>query len=218
MSTTIYYNTTTNFFTEILTLLLPLILVSLIALVIILFASWKIFEKAKLQGWKSLIPIYNNYLFFQICDLNPWFSLLLLIPLVNIGIFIYFALHLARAFGQKNGFAVGLILLYPLFLALLAFGKKYEYQYSKGKHIPFADAFRNPTVSELPSEAEVLAAPASSAADATPSASELDSVSAIEPAENTTPSASTSDSAPTVEPADTSVSQAASDRHPDSAV
>jgi len=48
--------------------------------------------------------------------------LLTFIPIVNIVIQIMLYLNLAKKFGKSTGFAIGLILLNPIFLLLLAFG------------------------------------------------------------------------------------------------
>ena len=50
--------------TELLTTGMGLIL-SLGMILLNLIASWRLFEKAGLQGWKGLIPIYNTYCLYQ---------------------------------------------------------------------------------------------------------------------------------------------------------
>lgn len=37
------------------------LVISLGLLVLTIVASWKLFEKAGLQGWKAIIPIYSTY-------------------------------------------------------------------------------------------------------------------------------------------------------------
>lgn len=125
-----------------------LIIASIIILIIagfVIAGLWKIFEKAHDKGWKALIPFYNFFHAFKLCDLNPWLSLLLYIPVINIWVWIKFALALANAFNQKTaGFIVGLIIAPYIFVWKLGFNKTYEYQYLKGKNIPFAEAFHSP--------------------------------------------------------------------------
>ena len=41
-------------------------LVTLVICVLLIVARWKIFTKAGEAGWKSIIPIYNNYVLFKI--------------------------------------------------------------------------------------------------------------------------------------------------------
>ena len=113
---------------------------------------WKVFEKAGEPGWKCLIPIYNAYIFMKICWEGKyfWWSLLImLIPGVITGIaagtgsaafsgiagFLMVAaviavavieimalVKLSKRFGKSGAFALGLIFLEPIFIAILAFG------------------------------------------------------------------------------------------------
>ena len=51
-----------------------------IALVVFLIVTmWKIFEKAGVAGWKSIIPIYNSVCMFKIVGMTPWFTLIIII-------------------------------------------------------------------------------------------------------------------------------------------
>jgi len=47
-------------------------------------AMWKIYSKAGEAGWKSLIPIYNTFVFQRIVGRPAWWVLLMLVPVVNI--------------------------------------------------------------------------------------------------------------------------------------
>ncbi len=84
-------------------------------------ANWKIFEKADQAGWKSIIPIYSDYIRFKITFRSGWFFLLTLIPVVNIVIYIMLQNKLARAFGHGIGFTLGLIFLPNIFTLILGF-------------------------------------------------------------------------------------------------
>lgn len=103
---------------------------ALLISIIQIIAMWKIFSKAGEKGWKSLIPIYNMIVLFQISGLSPWLILLYLaswIPYVGwiipIALTIYLDCKLAKAFGKSSGFTVGLILLPSIFYLILGFGK-----------------------------------------------------------------------------------------------
>jgi hypothetical protein len=92
---------------------------------IIVFAilvQWKIFTKAGKPGWASIIPIYNILVLLEIVGKPWWYLLLLFIPVVNIVILIMVMIALAKVFGKDSGFAVGLIFLSIIFMAILAFG------------------------------------------------------------------------------------------------
>ncbi len=98
-----------------------IMIITLIIGVITIIANWKVFTKAGKPGWTSLIPFYNMYQLFEVAGMNGWMFLLLLIPFVNFIIIIMLNTNLAKAFGKETGFAIGLILLNPIFMLILAF-------------------------------------------------------------------------------------------------
>ena len=101
------------------------ILLAIAGLMIV--SLWRIFEKADKPGWASLIPFYNLYVLLQIVGKPGWWLVLFFVPFVDVVITVIVLIHLARSFGKGIGFAMGLFLFGPLFLALLAFGDA-EYQ------------------------------------------------------------------------------------------
>lgn len=90
--------------------------------VLTIVAEWKIFKKAGKDGWKALIPIYNAYTLLQILNMEPMLCFLSIIPGANLMLGIVMSVKLAKSFGKGNGFAVGLILLEPIFEMILGFG------------------------------------------------------------------------------------------------
>lgn len=84
---------------------------------------WRIFEKAGEHGWAAIIPFYQNYVLFKITWGQGWLFLLLFLPIVNIVTCIITMIKLAKAFDKSGAFAVGLIFLNIIFLAILAFDK-----------------------------------------------------------------------------------------------
>lgn len=117
-----------------------------------IIANWIIFTKAGEAGWKSLIPIYGDYVSYKIAwqtsyfwlnfilgillsyvsnaNLNESMFLSLIVILLKIAltvINIMYCVKLARAFGRGIGFAIGLILLQPIFLLILGFGSDQYY-------------------------------------------------------------------------------------------
>ncbi len=95
--------------------------------VLMIASMWKIFTKADKPGWASLIPIYNIIVLLEIAGKPLWMIILLLIPIVNIIIYIIVTIELAKNFGKSGGFVAGLILLPIIFYPVLAFGSA-EYQ------------------------------------------------------------------------------------------
>jgi hypothetical protein len=98
------------------------ILLLQIAIVVAVIAGlWKVFTKAGEPGWAAIIPIYNTYILIKIVGRPWWWLLLMLIPCVSIVIAIIVMLDLAKSFGKSVAFAIGLILLTPIFIIILGF-------------------------------------------------------------------------------------------------
>lgn len=57
-----------------------------------------LFKKAGVAGWKAIIPYYNLICLCRIAKLSGWFSVLYLIPLVNLVAFAYVQLRIATQF------------------------------------------------------------------------------------------------------------------------
>ena len=98
-----------------------------------IIANWNIFTKAGEAGWKSLIPIYGDYVSYKIAWQTSYFWLSFILGIVasyvssaNLNESMY-CIKLSRAFGHGIGFAIGLILLQPIFLLILGFGSDQYY-------------------------------------------------------------------------------------------
>ena len=113
-----------------------------------IIANWRIFIKAGEDGWKSIIPIYGDYISYKIAWQPAYFwltlilgivssylqgtletgesltvyMLVILIKIILVVISIMYSIKLARAFGRGTGFAIGLIFLQPIFMLILGFG------------------------------------------------------------------------------------------------
>lgn len=123
------------------------LILALVWWILQIIANWNIFTKAGEAGWKSLIPIYGDYVSYKIAWQTSYFWLSFILGIVasyvssanlNESIFltviatllriviavinIMYCVKLSRAFGHGIGFAIGLILLQPIFLLILGFG------------------------------------------------------------------------------------------------
>ena len=79
---------------------------SLVITVLTVIAMWRIFEKAGLPGWWSLIPFYNIWLRFKLAGRSPrWILSLLFIPLFAI-IMIVTYFDVAKRFGKSAWFGL----------------------------------------------------------------------------------------------------------------
>lgn len=83
---------------------------------------WMMFAKAGEDGWKAIIPIWNVLVILKIVGRDWWWILLMLIPVVNLIVWIIIELDLAKSFGRGTGFGIGLIFLPMIFTCILGFG------------------------------------------------------------------------------------------------
>ena len=99
-----------------------------VAFIVLTIAGlWLTFSKAGQKGWTAIIPILNILVLLKVVRREWWWLLLMLIPCVNLVVWIIIALDLAKVFGKGTGFAIGLIILEPIFVMILGFGQA-EYQ------------------------------------------------------------------------------------------
>ena len=125
-------------------------IVAMIALwVFSVLIRWKMFEKAGVAGWKSIIPIYGDYVEYTIVWEGKWFwftliaavaaSVLFMIPLIGpiiaVAAIVFleiisviFCMQEAKAFGQDTGFAIGLMFLPFVFKFFLGFDQAITYR------------------------------------------------------------------------------------------
>ncbi len=99
----------------------------LLVTVLVVAGFWKTFEKAGQPGWAAIVPFYNLWVLCQVAGRPGWWFILFFIPIVGLVISIMVSLDMAKAFGKGVGFAIGLILLGPIFYCILGFGSA-QYQ------------------------------------------------------------------------------------------
>ena len=99
-----------------------LILTGLIFTIVNIVAFWRIFEKAGVPGWKSIIPVYNLLNLFDILGKPRYWILFILIPGLHLFISIWMFILLGQRFQQSDLFIMGLFLFGFIFVSVLAFG------------------------------------------------------------------------------------------------
>ena len=62
--------------------------------------AWQLFEKAGKHGWQTLIPFYNLYIFLQIIKKPLWWYLLLLVPFLNVFMYMLMLVELVKCFNR----------------------------------------------------------------------------------------------------------------------
>ena len=99
------------------------VVVFMLAIVVfMIICQWKVFSKAGKPGWACLVPIYNIIVLLDIVNKPAWWFILMIIPIVNIIIFIIVLHRLSLSFGQGAGFTSGLLMVGIIFWPILAFG------------------------------------------------------------------------------------------------
>jgi Family of unknown function (DUF5684) len=96
-----------------------------------------VFTKADKPGWGAIIPIYGIILLCDIAGRPRWWTLLCLIPFVNILACIALSIGVARHFDRSDAFGVGLALVPVVFWAIIAFGdSEYDTYDSTERAVP----------------------------------------------------------------------------------
>ena len=103
-------------------------LISVIATVVSLAASWIIFKKMGRQGWEGIIPCYNTYVVCEELYGNGWKFLFLLVPFYNIYFVFKMNIDWAKAFNKGSGFGVGMVFLPFIFQLILALDENAVYR------------------------------------------------------------------------------------------
>ncbi len=96
-----------------------------------IMVRWIIFRKANKHGWAAIVPIYNQITYLKVCNISPWWILILFIPIIGwiiYGILKIFAkFTLAEAFNKGTAFGFGLLILGIVFRSIIAFNRNIKY-------------------------------------------------------------------------------------------
>lgn len=124
---------------NVITLLLLLIILGL-------YIAGKVLLMKKIYGekkmWQGAIPVLGLMNLYDAVELNKLFAISILIPVLGLIPYFIFCYKLPAAFGEKQpAFPYLTIFFSPIIILMLATDLKYEYQYVRGKNIPFQGAF-----------------------------------------------------------------------------
>ena len=123
--------------------------------VLTLVARWRIFDKAGIAGWKSLIPIYSDYCTYKIAWRTSFFWAMLVLGGVagfianRMGVYTdageavpalltalnIMNVNLSKKFGHGVLYGLGLTFLTPVFTMILGLGSS-EYQGNPEEGLP----------------------------------------------------------------------------------
>ena len=123
-------------------------LITLLLLLIILglYIAGKVLLMKKIYGekkmWQGAIPVFGLMKLYDAVELNKLFAVSILIPVLGLIPYFIFCYKLPAAFGEKQpAFPYLTIFFSPIIMLMLATNQKYEYQYVRGKNVPFQGAF-----------------------------------------------------------------------------
>ena len=124
---------------NIITLLLLLIILGL-------YIAGKVLLMKKIYGekkmWQGAIPVFGLMKLYDAVELNKLFAISILIPVLGLIPYFIFCYKLPAALGEKQPvFPYLTIFFSPIIMLMLATDQKYEYQYVRGKNVPFQGAF-----------------------------------------------------------------------------
>ena len=121
------------------------IFISIMFLIVVAWTvvyRWKLFQKAGKNGWEAIIPIYSDWVLYEISGFPGWLvfaGLISFIPFVKyVAPFAFIALSLVasisicKKFNKTGGFWVLVWLLPVVGYPILAFGKD-KYDSTKGE-------------------------------------------------------------------------------------
>ncbi len=63
-----------------------IIIILITLLVIYIMGRWKLYEKAGKEGWKSIVPFYNDWVYVEMAGLKSWYFLLLIAGTISVTI------------------------------------------------------------------------------------------------------------------------------------
>jgi len=112
----------------------PAVIALLVSAVVFAFVGWCLLHRKVGLPWESMfVPVYNLVSMYSVadCDVIFWINLILAVIFLPINALpaliivlilthIIFFLNLAKCFGKGTLFAIGLIVLHPIFIFILA--------------------------------------------------------------------------------------------------
>lgn len=104
------------------------IFIFLFMIIFIIFeiaCTWITYQKAGVPGWKSIIPIYNILVLFQLANIPMWMFLLLFIPVINLYPLYLIYTSLVERLGKNKIYGI-LLMIFPFIIyPILAFSKSH---------------------------------------------------------------------------------------------
>lgn len=108
-------------------IILGLLLITL-SLIIMYVCMWKMYEKAAIPGWYSLIPFANIYMIYKMAKLPGWLYIAyFIIPGTQL-LLIYAYYRMAKNFNVSTFWSIAGLFILGLTPCMIAYGT-YEYNF-----------------------------------------------------------------------------------------
>ncbi len=91
--------------------------------------AYQLFEKSGRPGWMTFIPFYNLYVWLQIIKKPIWWYVFLLIPFINVFVFMLMIIEMLKCYGKFSLLNQGVGVIFP-FIYLPYLGTKKEFVYT----------------------------------------------------------------------------------------
>ncbi len=115
-------------------LFIGITVIMLILCILMIISLWKIYEKAGEPGWASLVPLYREYILFEMTWDNGWLFLLTLIPVLGFFVLVITYYKLSQVFNCGAGMFCLLLFIPMVAYLMLAFGQaEYDFSLLSGK-------------------------------------------------------------------------------------
>lgn len=89
---------------------------------------WKLFEKAGVAGWKSLIPVYGQLIMIRLIGKSKWWIIYLFIPIVGEFAMYVLIFDFIRCFGKDRLADQGAVVFFGfIYLPMIGFDKSVQY-------------------------------------------------------------------------------------------
>jgi signal peptidase I len=103
-------------------------ILSIIALIGLLIGLWFIFKEAGEKPWKSLIPIYNFWIWLKVLSRPKWWMFLIIFPFICIFMLLLMAWKTIRLYGKTSyKYLIPGTFFFFLYLPYLGISKKEHY-------------------------------------------------------------------------------------------
>jgi hypothetical protein len=99
-----------------------------VAAFVIVISLWRIFENVGIPGWAAIVPFYNLAMVYRVVGRPPRQSWFLLVPVLNVLLYIRLMSELSRAFGGDRIFTLVLVVSPYMGFPMLAFSRKANYR------------------------------------------------------------------------------------------